>query len=124
MGEITKKESEYPNRPPAPWKDESSYALGERGKIPPRTWRVQFGKFTLVVTRHIDYPPDVWVSHCHGLWSPREMKSRDVREAACQAKAMLQVELERALREILEGDTAPQIPPPKLTLKTPNYGHN
>ena len=38
---------------------------------------------------------------CYGIWDARKMASKNLREAACQAKAMLQVELETAISEIL-----------------------
>jgi hypothetical protein len=55
----------------------------------------------MTLTRHIHHAPDAWVATCEGVFDRREMASKDVREAACQAKAMLQVELETAIQAIL-----------------------
>ena len=82
------------------WKDTSSYSKSDKERIP-KCFEVEFGHFKLVVHRHIHYPQDVWLASCHPeLFRHRELKSKDLAEAQCQAVAMLQVELENALREI------------------------
>jgi hypothetical protein len=84
----------------SPWRDVSSFSQGTKDRTP-RTWYAQFGRFKMTLTRHIHYAPDAWVATCEGVFDLREMASKDVREAACQAKAMLQVELETAIQAIL-----------------------
>jgi hypothetical protein len=84
----------------SPWHDATSFSQNANDRTP-RTWNAKFGVFNLVLTRHLDYAPDQWTAYCHGVFPQRAMASKDVREAACQAKAMLQVELETAIHEIL-----------------------
>lgn len=86
-----------------PWRDATSN-LPKDGL--PRTWVADFGAFRLVLTRHINYEPDQWTAYCSGVFQQRAMASKDVGEAACQAKAILQVALETALAAILEGVTS------------------
>lgn len=84
----------------SPWVDVTSFSQNAKDRTP-RTWRAKFGRFDVVVTRHRDYAPGEWVSMCYGIWDTRKMAGKSLREAACQAKAMLQVELETAIHEIL-----------------------
>jgi hypothetical protein len=84
----------------SPWRDVTSFSQGTKDRTP-RTWCAKFGRFKVTLTRHIHHEPDAWVATCEGVFDRREMASKDVREAACQAKAMLQVELETAISEIL-----------------------
>jgi len=105
----------------SPWHDVSSFSQDAKDRTP-RTWHAQFGRFKMTLTRHIYHAPDAWVSTCEGVFDRREMASKDVREAACQAKAMLQVELETAIQAILvanaigeaRADNAAPLPPKTL----------
>ena len=63
-----------------------------------------FGRFRLDVHRHITHPPDVWLASCGNLFNQIEMASKDLSQAKIQAKAKLQVILEDAVSEILEGE--------------------
>ena len=84
----------------SPWVDVTSFSQNAKDRTP-RTWKAKFGRFNLVLTRHRDYPSDKWVTSCHGVIHQQAMASADLGEAACQAKAMLQVALEDAIQEIL-----------------------
>jgi uncharacterized damage-inducible protein DinB len=84
----------------SPWVDVTSFSQNAKDRTP-RTWRAQFGRFKMTLTRHIYHAPDAWVATCEGVFDRREMASKDVREAARQAKAMLQEELETAINAIL-----------------------
>lgn len=73
------------------WVDSSSYSQREPHEGLPRSYRVQFGKFTLSLTRvHIHYP-DKWILHIfpdllheHELGDCREMSARSAQIAALQ----------------------------------------
>lgn len=93
----------------SPWVDVTSFSQNCKDRTP-RTWRAKFGRFDLVVTRHRDYEPDEWVCRCYGLWETKKLASKNLLEAACQAKAMLQVELETAISEILEANAQGHLP--------------
>jgi len=84
----------------SPWVDVSSFSQNAKDRTP-QTWRAKFGRFDIVVTRHRDFAPDEWASKCYGIWDTRKMASKSLREAAGQAKAMLQAELETAINAIL-----------------------
>jgi hypothetical protein len=101
-------DNDCPDRLPHPWQDTTSYARNSKDRAP-RTWTVKLGRFALVVTRHFSCAPDVWVCHCYPLWERRELASKKLREAACQAKAMLQVELETVISELAKLDVNPKI---------------
>jgi len=83
-----------------PWRDVSSFSQGEKDRTP-RTWHAQFGRFKMTLTRHSRHAPDAWVATVDGVFERREMGSKDVREAACQARAMLQDELETAIKALI-----------------------
>ena len=84
----------------SPWRNVTSVSQNAKAR-PARTWRANFGNFDLILTRHVDYAPDQWIAYCCGVFPQRAMASKNIREAACQAKAMLQVELETAISEII-----------------------
>ena len=80
------------------WKDKKkSYVCDEISQS-----EISFGQFRLTVHRHIHYPPDVWLASCTDMFSQMELKSKDLSEAKCQAKARVQSILEEALKDILE----------------------
>lgn len=83
----------------APWKNVTSYSQGDKERKP-RTWEARFGALRIVVTRHMDYEKDQWVLRCHDLHLERLLASKDVTEAACQAKAVVQAHLEQLLRDL------------------------
>lgn len=90
----------------SPWEDISIHSRDSKDRAP-KTWQRKIGVFTVRVSRHIHYPPDVWLAECDGVFLQQPMKSKDVREAACQAVAKLQVAIEEARDEILEVDAEP-----------------
>jgi hypothetical protein len=51
---------------PRPWRDVSSYSQGQKERLP-RTFSLALPSFSVVVTRHLHYPPDVWVLRCPEL---------------------------------------------------------
>lgn len=51
---------------------------------------IRLGVFRLIVHRYVGYPPDMWLATCYGVFDKTEMKSKDIDEAKCQAKAKLQ----------------------------------
>jgi hypothetical protein len=85
---------------PLPWKNITSYSQRDTDRTP-KTWEASFGKLRVCVTRHIDYPPDVWLLRCHGLGIERRLASPKIEEAACQARAIVQSHLEQMLRDVI-----------------------
>lgn len=59
------------------------------------------GKFTISVHRHIHYPADMWLFDCFGLFDCKELDCKNLEEAKCQAAALVQVELENAVKVII-----------------------
>lgn len=92
-------EENCPNVLPPPWRDVTSYSQSDKDRTP-RTWEVRFGGLRITVTRHIDYKKDQWLLCCNNLNLKRPLASKDVKEAACQAKAMVQAHLEQLLRDL------------------------
>ena len=85
---------------PEPWKDASSYSRGDTARTPV-TWGAKFGKLYILVTRYVGYPKDSWLVLCHQLNIKQELKSKKLSEAACQAKAIVQVHLEELISGII-----------------------
>jgi len=50
---------------------------------------IKVGSFYLHVHRHIHYPEDKWFASCSGLFSRRELASKEVRQAQIQALSHL-----------------------------------
>jgi hypothetical protein len=70
------------------WKDATGYGRDDRERTP-RTWELAVGRSRLVVTRHRDYGPDVWLMRCDGglFIGCRELKAKDVADAKVEALA-------------------------------------
>jgi hypothetical protein len=85
---------------PLPWKNITSYSQRDTDRTP-KTWEARFGKLRVCVTRHIDYPKDVWLLRCHDLGLERQLASPKIEEAACQARAIVQSHLEEMLRDVI-----------------------
>lgn len=84
----------------AVWKDTSSFSQGVKERIP-NCFETNFGKFRVVVHRHRLYPQDVWLARCYPeVFDMRQLKSKEISEAQCEAAAMLQMYLEDAVRAI------------------------
>lgn len=80
------------------WKDEKA------GYADPKIVgsEILLGKFKLSVHRHIHYDADTWLASCYGLFDQVVLKSKDLSEAKCQAKAKVQVIMEDALKDICD----------------------
>lgn len=53
------------------WDDATPYSQGDKIRTP-RTWELTAHPLRVVVTRHVDYPPDVWLVRLYPLhreWS-------------------------------------------------------
>lgn len=69
------------------------------GEIVAATLRA--GNFKITVHRHIHWSPDMWLVSCYGLFDNKELASKDLEQAKCQAAALVQVALEAALKVII-----------------------
>ena len=81
----------------AKWKDEKA-GYADKKIIGSE---IRLGKFKLSVHRHIHYDADIWLASCYGLFDQVVLRSKELLEAKCQAKAKVQVMLEDALKDIL-----------------------
>jgi len=83
----------------AKWKDDSSYSRGDTDRTP-KSWLLQAGNgVTLIVTRHIHYPPDMWL--CYSTIFPQyPLAAKDIELAKEEALKMLRYELQATLEDI------------------------
>lgn len=81
----------------AKWKDATSYSRDDKERIP-RVWKINFGKFTLTVHRHIYYDPKMWLASSD-LFEHREM-GEDLEEAKKKAIELLKSKLTTAIKEM------------------------
>lgn len=81
------------------WKDVSSYGKGEDQT--PKSWECRAGAFKMCVSRYVRGEPDRWYLSCLPWFDFRELKSTDTEEAKCQAKNLVQAELEKAISELV-----------------------
>jgi len=77
----------------APWNDVTTYSRNETVRIP-RTWRADFGRLRITVTRNIHYAPDVWVVTCHKLGIEQELQATNLHAAATEAIEVVKTDLD------------------------------
>lgn len=83
----------------AEWKD--NFILSKTGGDKIKSAALRAGKISISVHRHVAYPEDTWLMDCYGLGiGMRELASKDITEAKCQAIAIVRCELEDALKAI------------------------
>lgn len=94
------------------WKDETSYARGERGEVEPRTWgivREDLGRIT--VHRHRDYP-GAWMLAVYRIGIERlVLKSKTAEEAQSEALKMISDYLRRMADDVPTGVHTPERTP-------------
>lgn len=67
------------------FKDTTSYSRDEKDRTP-RTWQAHIGKFSITVTRHINYDPDVWIAMTSpDILDKKVLKSKDIEDAKKEA---------------------------------------
>ena len=70
------------------WTDTTGYSRGERGAVEPKTWNATRCGVRVVVTRHMDYPSDVWTLYVIGLkFSRIALVNEDIDDAKVEAIA-------------------------------------
>lgn len=70
----------------ATWTDTTSYRRGERDTSAPREWTWKGKGISVLIHRHIHYPPDTWLVTCHDLSiSARPLKAKAVVDAQHEA---------------------------------------
>lgn len=86
-----------PLAPPG-WVDETSYSRDYAGQEP-KTWCLRVtDDLRITVTRHIAYPPNVWLLYCPALNLPHTpLASGDLDKACAQAVGMVRHRLARWL---------------------------
>lgn len=77
------------------WEDRTGYARGAE-RIP-RTWQLEDGGLTLVVTRHRHHEPDVWLLECLPWFSGTVISRGTAEEAQIAAVAAVMEKLENAV---------------------------
>lgn len=63
--------------------------------------RIKFGNFKLSVHHYKGFPEDQWFVSSPYIFDCISLESKDLNEAKTQAKAMLQLVLQDAIKEIL-----------------------
>lgn len=61
---------------------------------------LKLSRFRFVIHRHIDYPKDVWLSSCYGLFTQRELKNKDLDKAKIEAVNIVKKILNKTLSEL------------------------
>lgn len=88
----------------AEWQDQTSYSQGERGKVDPRTWGLQVGEITLVVTYFVGFGKE-WTTHTSSsdlIPSMRALGTEDLEEAKAKAIALCATEAQQRLAQYTE----------------------
>jgi hypothetical protein len=82
------------------WKDTSSYAQGERGKIEPSAWELKLPNIRITVHR-LYRIPDCWFMSCHlvGI-EGQNLNCGDLEAAKVKALAIVKAKLSTALEEM------------------------
>jgi hypothetical protein len=81
------------------WKDETSYSRNETNRIP-RTWVNQSDWLKIVVTRHVDFEPDIWtlVANVGNLAQRVILDAREIESAKAEAMFRVRAEFNHGLR--------------------------
>jgi len=79
----------------AAWKNTSHYSKGQEDQSP-NEFTLKFGAFSIILHRHVHYPPDVWL---FSFLDSRavELKSKNVIHAKMEAIAIVRGILQRSL---------------------------
>ena len=78
------------------WKNISSYSQGTQNKKPISFQMVQ-NNVRIVVTRHIHFPPDVWVASCNPWFSLLELKNKNIEDAKKEAIEIVVANLQKTI---------------------------
>jgi len=85
------------------WTDTTSYARGERGTVPARTWysrEIKGIRRPIEVTRHHGIP-DVWHLTCHGLGPDGfPLQAKDIEAAKSEAVNLIKSRLCAAIEDL------------------------
>jgi hypothetical protein len=76
------------------WRDETRH-----GKIIGSDKKV--GKLTISVHHYWGYPKETWFVSCSPFFTKRELASGSLGQAKCQASALVQVEAEKVISDIV-----------------------
>lgn len=82
------------------WENCSTYSRGDKERIP-SVWKVKVGNLSICVHRHIHHPGK-WLLSCDLFFNNKELKPEGIEQAKCQAVAMVQVELQKAIDDIID----------------------
>jgi hypothetical protein len=88
------------------WKNISSFSRSEINREP-KTWFLDLGKFSITVTRHKDYEPDVWLMRTE-LTSDYVLDSKNIEAAKIEAISIVSEKLndvQMKLERVLVGDS-------------------
>jgi uncharacterized protein with FMN-binding domain len=66
------------------WKDISSFSQRATNRVP-RTFEFKAAGIRVVVSRHHDYPDDVWTASAEPYFSLLELKNTDIADAKTEA---------------------------------------
>jgi hypothetical protein len=87
------------------WKDISSYSQSDKERIP-KTFKCTISKYSLLVTRHRDYPGQ-WLLRCDGMFYEIPIEDCSAQAARAQAFTLFKQhalelikELEEAIKEL------------------------
>jgi hypothetical protein len=80
------------------WKDVTSYSRDDKERIP-SSFETRAGDLRITVTRHIHYPPDVWLLSVaeYSRLNLIELRSRDLADAQAEALTLVRTRLHEAL---------------------------
>lgn len=87
------------------WKDASSWSKSDHAEVraTPKTWSAIFGDLRVTVTRHIAYPPDIWILQCHDIGLPEScLLAVTADQAKAEAIRGIERRCEMVLRAIRE----------------------
>lgn len=78
------------------WEDATNYRRGEAvGQVEPRTYKRHIGNsltsgLCITITRHIHYPPDVWLMQAIGIANNRELSAKNIEAAKLEAETIVE----------------------------------
>jgi hypothetical protein len=83
------------------WTDVTGYSQDDPSPRTPMSWETTCNWLRIVVTRHRDFDPDVWVLHAHGIGIVAfRLSSRGLPDAKREALSLVRMKLAQALAAI------------------------
>ncbi|KQN96904.1 hypothetical protein [Paenibacillus sp. Leaf72] len=82
------------------WIDVTRYSQRNKDKINPTAWGATIGKIDIMIHRHIDYAPDVWLMSCSFIDLSKKLENKEIEAAKTEAVALVKHKIESQIADL------------------------